>query len=94
MGGRCQLGSARALQQDRMREPLHPGDIDACRLGDLLDGRARANPGLNLLGTQHAWNLGIELGLADSGFFATNGGTQPVVSTQDELLGWRRRFRR
>src|SRR5689334_18522875 len=70
-----------------MREPLHPGYLDARRLGDLLDGCARANSGLNLLGTQHVRNLGIELGLAGSGSVATNGGTQPVVSPQDELLG-------
>src|SRR6478609_8879828 len=69
-----------------MRESLHPGDVDACGLRDLLDGCARANPGLNLLGRQHVWNLSIGSGLAGTGFVATHGGTQPVVCAQDELL--------
>ena len=69
-----------------MGESLHPGDVDPGRLRDLFDGCARANPGLNLLGTQHAWNLDIELGLAGSGLVAAHGGTQPIVGAQDELL--------
>src|SRR3954470_14929362 len=69
-----------------MRESLHPGDVDACGQRDLLDGCARAYSGLNLLGRQHVWNLCIGSRLAGSGFLATHGGAQPVVSAQDELL--------
>src|SRR4051812_48811539 len=69
-----------------MRESLHPGDVYTCGLRDLLDGCARAYSGLNLLGRQHVWNLCIGSRLAGSGFLATHGGAQPVVSAQDELL--------
>src|SRR3954466_13535764 len=69
-----------------MREWLHPGDVGPRRRRDLLDGRTLANPGLNLFGAQHVLNLGIGLGLAGTGLVATHGGTQPVVSAQDELL--------
>jgi hypothetical protein len=54
--------------------------------GDLFDGRARPDLGLNLLGTQHAWNLGVGLGLTRPVLLATHGGTQPVVGPQEELL--------
>ena len=41
-----ELGGAGALQQHRVGEPLDPGGVDAGRARDLLDGCARADPGL------------------------------------------------
>ena len=69
-----------------MGEPLDSSHVDTGRLRDLLDGCARANSRLNLLRTQHVWNLGIGLGSTGSGLVAAHGGAQPVVGAQDELL--------
>ena len=82
----CQLGRACALQQDRVGEPLDAFDGDPGGRGDLFDGRARPDLGLNLLGTQHAWNLGVGLGFTGGGLLATHSGTQSIVGPQEELL--------
>ncbi|PQM49007.1 hypothetical protein C1Y40_00774 [Mycobacterium talmoniae] len=46
----------------------------------------RPDPGLNLLGTQHAGNLNIELGLADPGRVAAQRRTQPIIGPDFELV--------
>ena len=56
------------------------------RCGDLLDRCACADPGLDVLGAQHVWDLDVDLGLARRGLVAAYGGPQPVVGAQDELL--------
>ena len=64
VGGGRQLGGAGALQQHGVGESLDPGGVDAGRARDLLDGCARADPGLNLLGTSARLEPRHRLGLA------------------------------
>ena len=70
MCGRCQLGGARAFQQHRVGEPLDALDIHPGGRRHLLDGCAGADAGLNFLGTQHAGDLDVDMGLTHPGSVA------------------------
>jgi hypothetical protein len=87
MGGGRQLSSALTFQQHRVRESLNLGDIHSGRLGDLLDGCARPDPSLNILGPQHAFDLTISSGLAQPRPVAAYRGTQSVVYPNQEFVG-------
>jgi hypothetical protein len=69
-----------------VREPLDPTGVDACRTRDLLDGCASADPGLNLLGRQHRWNLDIDLIGHGCSAVTAQRGAETVVWTKNELL--------
>ena len=86
MCGRCQLGGARAFQQYRVGEPLNPLDVHPGGGRHLLDGCAGADAGLNFLGTQHAGDLNVDMGLTQPGSVAARCPPQPVVDSDLELV--------
>ena len=61
MCGSGQLGRSGAFQKHGVGESLDAGEVDPGRSSHLLYGCARANPRLNVFGTQHGWDLDIDL---------------------------------
>ena len=85
-GGR-QFGGALTLQQHRVGEPLDLGDVHPGARRDLLDGGAGPDAGLNILGTQHGFDLAVSGNLSGSRAIAAHRCTQPVVEPDEELVG-------
>jgi hypothetical protein len=69
-----------------MSEAFDACDVNACAGRELLDRRACADLGLDILGTQHVWNLVAVLGLTWTDPVAAHGGLQSVIGAQDELV--------
>ena len=67
-----------------MGEPFDPRDIDSGGGGDLLNGGAGPDAGLNFPGSQRA--LHFDLNLPEAGQITPGGCTEPVVGVDDELV--------
>jgi hypothetical protein len=80
--GPCAGHDPLALGEDGTGEPLDPRSRHARRGGDLLDGLARAQPGLDVLGGHRA--LGSLL-LTQARQVSPDGGLEPVVHRDPEL---------
>jgi hypothetical protein len=85
--GGGQFGDALTLQQDGMGETLHLRGVHPGGFRDLPDRCACPDPGLNVLGSQHASDLVVSRVLAWPGTFTTRGGAQPVIEPDQELVG-------
>jgi hypothetical protein len=68
-------------------EALDLGYINPRGFGDFFDRCSRSNAGLNILGTQHAFDLVVSCGLAQPRPIATHCGAKPVVYPDQEFVG-------
>ena len=78
----CLLGGQCTFEEDRVGETLDLLHGDAGLGGHLLDGRARADPSLDVLGAQLA--LGLDLYLSEPRDVAARGRAQLVVGGEAE----------
>jgi hypothetical protein len=68
-------------------EALDLGYINPGGFRDLFDRGARSNAGLNILGTQHAFDLIVSCGLAEPRPVAAYSGAKAVVYPNQKFVG-------